>query len=163
VYSIVCYARVGIACCSSPRLVNDNSIVCAAHGVYAGELNEEDLLANDNSIIVVTRAGYIKRMPLADFQVNAALILLTLLHTRHVYAPLLYGLQTSSDRVQSVCTSMCDVAVCCAYMCANLAASTICCGVECCVMLTAYVSLVKLLSLLLLTGTKPWWSRQSRC
>jgi DNA gyrase/topoisomerase IV subunit A len=57
--------------------------VCTTHGVSTGELNEEDLLANDNSIIVVTRAGYIKRMPLADFQVSA-LNLVTLLHTEHV-------------------------------------------------------------------------------
>ncbi|KAG5188528.1 DNA topoisomerase IV, ATP/GTP binding site [Tribonema minus] len=33
-----------------------------------GELNDEDLLANDNSIIVITRSGYIKRMPLEEFQ-----------------------------------------------------------------------------------------------
>jgi DNA gyrase/topoisomerase IV subunit A len=65
----------------------DSSIACAIHGVFTGELNEEDLLANDNSIIVVTRAGYIKRMPLADFQVGAALILLTQLHTDLGHVP----------------------------------------------------------------------------
>ncbi|CBN74882.1 DNA gyrase subunit A [Ectocarpus siliculosus] len=32
-----------------------------------GELHEEDLLANDNSVVVVTAAGYIKRMPLEEF------------------------------------------------------------------------------------------------
>ncbi|CAM9940419.1 unnamed protein product, partial [Phaeothamnion confervicola] len=32
-----------------------------------GELNEEDLLANDRSVIVATAAGYIKRMPLEEF------------------------------------------------------------------------------------------------
>lgn len=37
-------------------------LLCAA-----GELHEEDLLANDSSVVVVTAAGYIKRMPLEDF------------------------------------------------------------------------------------------------
>ncbi|CAM9675174.1 unnamed protein product, partial [Laminaria digitata] len=32
-----------------------------------GELHEEDLLANDSSVVVVTAAGYIKRMPLEEF------------------------------------------------------------------------------------------------
>ncbi|CAM9092331.1 unnamed protein product [Pylaiella littoralis] len=32
-----------------------------------GELHEEDLLANDRSVVVVTAAGYIKRMPLEEF------------------------------------------------------------------------------------------------
>ena len=33
----------------------------------AMELSEEDLLANDRSVVVLTRAGYIKRMPLDQF------------------------------------------------------------------------------------------------
>lgn len=33
----------------------------------SGELQEEDLLANDSSVVVVTAAGYIKRMPLEEF------------------------------------------------------------------------------------------------
>mmetsp|Transcript_8234 Transcript_8234/g.23470 ORF Transcript_8234/g.23470 Transcript_8234/m.23470 type:complete len:389 (-) Transcript_8234:88-1254(-) len=33
----------------------------------AMDLTEEDLLANDRSIVVVTAAGYIKRMPVSDF------------------------------------------------------------------------------------------------
>ncbi|CAN0149786.1 unnamed protein product [Discosporangium mesarthrocarpum] len=32
-----------------------------------GELSEEDLLANERSVIVLTAAGYIKRMPLQEF------------------------------------------------------------------------------------------------
>lgn len=32
-----------------------------------GELNDEDLLANDSSVVVMTMAGYIKRMPLEEF------------------------------------------------------------------------------------------------
>ena len=31
-----------------------------------GELDEEDLITNDRSVVVVTKAGYIKRMPLDD-------------------------------------------------------------------------------------------------
>lgn len=34
---------------------------------FSGELHEEDLLANDSSVVVVTAAGYIKRMPLEEF------------------------------------------------------------------------------------------------
>lgn len=34
---------------------------------FPGELHEEDLLANDSSVVVVTAAGYIKRMPLEEF------------------------------------------------------------------------------------------------
>jgi hypothetical protein len=56
------------------RLVVDSfCYYCWFHCICIGELNEEDLLANDNSIIVVTRAGYIKRMPLAEFQVSNVL------------------------------------------------------------------------------------------
>lgn len=36
-----------------------------------GELHEEDLLANDSSVVVVTNAGYIKRMPLEEFSAQS--------------------------------------------------------------------------------------------
>ncbi|CAM9466525.1 unnamed protein product [Ascophyllum nodosum] len=36
-----------------------------------GELQEEDLLANDSSVVVVTNAGYIKRMPLEEFSAQS--------------------------------------------------------------------------------------------
>ena len=38
---------------------------------HAGELQEEDLLANDSSVVVVTNAGYIKRMPLEEFSAQS--------------------------------------------------------------------------------------------
>jgi DNA gyrase subunit A len=48
-------------------------IVCALlyHLRLSGDLNEMDLLANESSIIVVTQAGYIKRMPLSIFDAQS--------------------------------------------------------------------------------------------
>lgn len=45
-------------------IFNTRLDTCAS---WLGELHEEDLLANDRSVVVVTAAGYIKRMPLEEF------------------------------------------------------------------------------------------------
>ena len=45
---------------------------------FLGELHEEDLLANDSSVVVVTSAGYIKRMPLEEFTAQNRFVILQL-------------------------------------------------------------------------------------
>lgn len=37
----------------------------------AKELSQEDLLANERSIIIVTQSGYIKRVPIATFEAQS--------------------------------------------------------------------------------------------
>lgn len=44
------------------------SIVCTDE---EGSLSDEDLLANDRSVIVMTRSGYIKRVPILEFETQS--------------------------------------------------------------------------------------------